>query len=195
MFSLPMVYYPAPLTREPALDLFVRFEGGADAIAAAVRTIVSAQDARLPVGQITTGEDLRRRRNLRDYTEAQTLSILGVVALILAAGGLYGVASYMVTLRQKEIGIRMALGAEGGSVLRLVIRQSMMPVLAGCVLGAVGTVIVGSLVRSRLYGVSPLDPAAFGGAAFLLIVTMIVASLAPARRASRVDPIEVLRAE
>ena len=195
MFSLPMVYYPAPLTREPALDLFVRFEGAADAIAAGVRTIVSAQDARIPVGQITTGEELRRRRNRLDYTQAQTLSILGVVALILAAAGLYGVASYMVILRQKEIGIRMALGAEGGSVLRLVIRQSMVPVLAGCVLGAAGAVIVGSLVRSRLYGVSPMDPAAFGGAALLLIVTMIVASLAPARRASRVDPIEVLRAE
>ena len=195
MFSLPMVYYPAPLTREPALDVFVRFEGGADAIAAAVRTIVSAQDARVPVGQITTGEELRRRRNLGDYTQAQTLSVLGVVAIILAASGLYGVASYMVTLRRKEIGIRIALGAERGSVLRLVIRQSMVPVLAGCGLGAAGAVIVGSLVRSRLYGVSPMDPAAFGGAALLLIVTMIVASLAPARRASRVDPIEVLRAE
>jgi putative ABC transport system permease protein len=195
MFSLPMVYYPAPLTHEPALDVFVRFEGSADAIGAALRTIVSTQDARIPVGQIITGEELRRRRNLQDYTQAQVLSILGVVALVLAAAGLYGVASYMVMLRQKEIGIRMALGAQEGSVLRLVIRQSMAPVLAGCVLGAAGAVIVGSLVRSRLYGVSPMDPAAFGGAALLLIATMIVASFAPARRASRVDPIEVLRAD
>jgi ABC-type antimicrobial peptide transport system permease subunit len=160
-----------------------------------VRAIVSAQDPRIPVGEIITGEELRRRRNLSDYTQAQTLSVLGGVALVLAAAGLYGVASYMVMLRRKEIGIRMALGAEPRSVLGLVVRQSMVPVLAGCALGAAGAVIVGSLVRSRLYGVSPMDPQAFGGASLLLILTMIVASLGPARRAARVEPVEVLRAE
>jgi ABC-type antimicrobial peptide transport system permease subunit len=101
----------------------------------------------------------------------------------------------MVTLRQKEIGIRKALGAAGGSVLRLVVRQSIVPVLVGCALGAVGAVIAGTLIRSHLYGVSPMDPVAFGGAALLLLLTMLVASLEPARRASRVDPITVLRQE
>jgi predicted permease len=195
VFSLPMVYYAAPLIREPALNLFVRFDGAAEPVAAAVRAAVSALDARVPVGEITTGEELRRRRNQWEITQAKMLTFLGVVALILAAGGLYGVASYMVTLRQKEIGIRMALGAERGSVLQLVIGQSMVPVLAGCVLGGLGAAIVGTLIRSRLYGVSPLNAVAFGGAALLLIVTMMVASLGPARRASRVNPIEVLRAE
>ena len=195
LFTLPMVFYPAPLTHEPALDLLVRVEGDAAAIAPAIRTIVSSIDPRLPLGHVATGEDLRRQRNIYDYTLARTVSVLGLLALILAAAGLYGVVSYMVTLRQKEIGIRMALGAGGGSVLRLVVRHSIVPVLAGCVLGAVGAVVAGALIRSRLYGVSPVDPVAFGGATLLLLLTMLVASLIPARHASRVDPITVLRQE
>lgn len=189
------VYYPAPLIHDPALDLLVRFDGDAEGIAAAVRTIVSGMDARLPLGEIATGEDLRRRRHTQESTIAQTVGALGLVALMLTAAGLYGVVSYMVTLRQKEIGIRMALGAERATVLRLVLRQSIVPVAVGCALGAIGAVAAGLLVRSRLYGVSAMDPAAFGGAALLLLVTMVVASLSPARRASRVDPIDVLRTE
>lgn len=196
LFSrLPNVFYPAPLKHEAAIDLLLRVDGDADSFAAAVRTIVAGMDARLPLGSIATGEDLRRRRNAVDYTMVHTVSALGVVALILAAAGLYGVVSYTVTLRQKEIGIRMALGAERAGVLRLVVRQSIVPVVIGCVLGAAGAVAVGSLVRSRLYGVSAMDPVAFGVAAALLLVTMLAASLAPARRAAQVDPVTVLRME
>jgi predicted permease len=192
---LPNVFYPAPLVPEPARDVVVRFDGDAQGIAAAVRTIVSGMDARLPLSRVATGEELRRLRNTYEHTLVQAVSILGILSLVLAAAGLYGVVSYMVTMRQKEIGIRMALGAQGTSVLRMVVRQTLMPVLVGCVLGAAGAVIAGSLVRSRLYGVSPMDPIAFSGAALLLILTMILATLAPARRAARVDPIQVLRTE
>ena len=185
---LPNVFYPAPHLHQPALDLLVRFDGHADGIAAAVRTVVSGMDARLPIAQIATGEELRRQRHMADFTVAKTVSVLGVLALLLAAAGLYGVVSYAVTLRQKEIGIRMALGAESPSVLRLVLRQSLIPVVIGCVLGGAGAVAAGFLIRSRLHGVSPMDPIAFGGAALLLLVTMTAASLAPARRAARVDP-------
>ena len=130
-----------------------------------------------------------------DYTVAQTVSVLGVLALVLAAAGLYGVVSYRSTLRQKEIGIRMALGAERANVLRLVLRQSIVPVGVGCALGAAGAVATGSLVRSRLYGVSAMDPLAFGLAALVLLATMTLASLIPARRATQVNPIQVLRTE
>jgi predicted permease len=193
--NLPNVFYPAPLRHEPARDLLVRFEGDADGMASAVRTIVSGMDARLPLGQIATGEDLRRARNASSYAVARTISVLGVLALILAAAGLYGVVSYMVMLRQKEIGIRIALGAERATVLSLILRQAIVPVVLGCALGAAGAVATGSLVRSMLYGVSPMDPVAFGGAALVLVGTMILAALAPARRAARVDPVEVLRTE
>jgi predicted permease len=192
---LPNVIYPAPLGPAPSLELLLRFDGDAQGVAAAVRTIVSTLDSRLPVGSIFSGEELRRRRNQRDYTLAQIVSALGALSLVLAAAGLYGVVSYMVMLRQKEIGIRMAVGAESASVLRLIVRQSIVPVLAGCVLGSAAAVIAGQIVRSRLYGVSAMDPAAFGGATLLLLAVMTVASLAPARRASRVDPVQVLRTE
>jgi ABC-type antimicrobial peptide transport system permease subunit len=195
VLSLPIVFYPAPLVQETALTLLVRFEGGAAAAAGAIRTTVAALDSRVPIERIFTGEELRRRRHTWEFTLVKAISVLGVLSLILAAFGLYGVVSYMVTMRQREIGIRMALGAEGASVLRLVVRQSIVPVLAGCVLGGAGAVIVAMLLRSRLYGVSPMDPLAFGGAALLLLVTMIAASVAPARRAARVDPIQVLRTE
>ena len=195
VLSLPMVFYPAPLVQETALTLLVRFDGGAAAAAGAIRTTVAALDNRVPIERIFTGEELRRRRHTWEFTLVKAISVLGVLSLLLASFGLYGVVSYMVTMRQREIGIRMALGAEGGSVLRLVVRQSIVPVLAGCVLGGAGAVIMAMLLRSRLYGVSPMDPLAFGGAALLLLITMIAASLAPARRASRVDPIQVLRTE
>jgi predicted permease len=193
--DLPNVFYPAPLRHEPALDLLVRFEGEPDGMASAVRTIVSGMDARLPLGQISTGEDLRRARNASSYAMARTISVLGVLALLLAAAGLYGVVSYMVMLRQKEIGIRIALGAERSTVLSLVLRQAMVPVVVGCAVGAAGAVAIGALTRSWLYGVSPIDPVASGGAALVLVGTMVLAALAPARRAARVDPVEVLRTE
>jgi predicted permease len=192
---LPNVFFPAPLGPRSALDLAVRFEGDAKAVAAGIRTVVSGMEPRLPLDRITTGEELRRLRNAPQYTLTQVVSLLGVLSLALAAAGLYGVVSYMVTLRQKEIGIRMALGAESGSVLRLVVRQSLIPVVAGCVLGTLGAGIVAKVTRSQLYGVLPMDPVAFGGAALLLLLTMIAASLAPATRASRLNPVDTLRAE
>jgi len=193
--SLPMVFYPAPILPQPMLNLLVRFDGSGAEVAAAIRGAVVSLDSRVPIERIFTGEELRRRRNTWEYTLIKAMSILGMLSLVLAAAGLYGVASYMVTLRQREIGIRMAMGAERASVLRLIVRQSIVPVIAGCVLGAAGAAVVAMLLRSRLYGVSPVDPLAFGGAALLLLITMIVASLAPAHRASHVDPIQVLRTE
>jgi predicted permease len=193
--SLPMVFYPAPITAQPASNLLVRFDGSGAEVTAAIRGAVMSLDSRVPIERILTGEELRRRRNTWEYTLIKAVSILGMLSLVLAAAGLYGVASYMVTLRQREIGIRMAMGAERASVLRLIVRQSILPVIAGCVLGAAGAAVVGMLLRSRLYGVSPVDPLAFAGAALLLLSTMIVACLVPARHAARVDPIQVLRTE
>jgi hypothetical protein len=192
---LPNVFFPAPDGPRFALDLAVRFEGDAKGMASAIRTIVSGLEPRLPLDQFRTGEELRRLRNSRQYTLTQVVSLLGVLSLVLAAAGLYGVVSYMVTLRQKEIGIRMALGAGSSSVLRLVLRQSIVPVLGGCILGALGAAVIAKVTRAQLYGVSPMDPFAFGGATLLLVLVMIAASLVPARRASRVDPVDVLRRE
>jgi predicted permease len=193
--KLSNVFFPSPSGPRPALDLAVRFEGDATGVASAIRAVASGLEPRLPLDQFATGEELRRRRNSGQYTLTQVVSLLGILSLVLAAAGLYGVVSYMVTLRQKEIGIRMALGAASGSVLRLVLRQSIVPVLVGCVLGALGAGIIAKVTRAQLYGISPMDPLAFGGATLLLLAVMIVASLTPARRAARVNPVEVLRQE
>jgi putative ABC transport system permease protein len=191
----PIVYYPVPLEPMPAVDLLVRFDGDGPGMIAAVSGVVGSIDNRIPVKRIVTGEQLRQLRNAPDINRARAVSVLGLLGLVLAAAGLYGVVSYMVTLRRKEIGIRMALGAERASVLRLILRQSVVPVVVGCVFGAIGAASMSSVIRSRLYGVSPVDPVAFAGATLLLLAVMVLASLAPARHASRVDPVEVLRQE
>jgi ABC-type antimicrobial peptide transport system permease subunit len=193
--TLPIIYYSAPLEPMSAMDLVVRFEGDARTMVAGVSSVIGSTDNRVPVQRIVTGEELRQMRNAPEVRLARTVATLGLLGLALAAAGLYGVVSYMVTLRRKEIGIRLALGAEGSSVLRLVLRQSILPVAVGAMLGAAGAVAMASLIRSHLYGVSPFDPLAFGGATLLLLAVMIVASLVPARRAARVNPVEVLRQE
>ena len=191
LFSeLPNVFYPAPLLPEPALDLLIRFDGDADGIASAVRTIVSGMDARLPLGQIVTGEDLRWTRNASSYAVAQTISLLGVIALILAAAGLYGVVSYMVMLRQKEIGIRAALGADRQ-------RSVPRPPPGGCS-GGSGMRALAQPARSRpgarppWLGI-PMDPVAFGGAALLLVERWSWRRWHCAASGSRRSSVELLR--
>jgi len=115
--------------------------------------------------------------------------------LLLAAIGIYGVTSYSVDRRTREIGIRMALGANRASVLRLVIRQGVMLTGTGIVLGLAAGAAGSQVLRSLLFGISTLDPLAFGGAALLLGLVSLGASYLPARRATRVDPMVALRAE
>ena len=130
----------------------------------------------------------------RRFTMA-VLSTFAVVALLLAAVGIYGVLSQTVLKRTPEIGVRMALGAEAGAVLRMVMAAAMRPVLAGIVCGVVGAALSVRVLRGFLFGVTPLDPAAFATAAALLIVVALLAAYIPARRATRVDPLKALRAQ
>ncbi len=121
--------------------------------------------------------------------------ILGALALLLAATGVYGVISHSASQRTHEIGIRMALGAGSRQVLGLIIKQSMLSTLVGVTIGTGAAFALTRLVASRLHGVSATDPVSFGGAAFLLVAVSVAASYMPARRASKVDPLTSLRAE
>ncbi len=118
-----------------------------------------------------------------------------MLALALAVVGLYGVIGYSVSRRTREIGIRVALGAESRKVLALVVRQGMTLVLIGAVIGAVIAAFVGQLLASVLYGISAIDPIAFAGAIGTLTLFALVANYIPARRAARVDPMIALRSE
>ena len=121
--------------------------------------------------------------------------IFGVIALVLASIGVYGVLSYSVSQRRQEIGVRVALGAERRDVIRLVVGHGLKLAGAGIVLGVLGALAVTPLIRTLLYNVTPTDPASFGGVATFLLLVALAASYIPARRATAVDPIIALRNE
>jgi ABC-type antimicrobial peptide transport system permease subunit len=126
---------------------------------------------------------------------AQLALALGLLALALAAVGLYGVMSFVVSQRTREIGIRIALGAQGSDVVRLLLRQGLRLVALGLALGLAGGVLLARLLAAALVDVSPFDPLAFGGVALFLASVALLACYIPARRATRVDPMIALRYE
>jgi len=143
-------------------------------------------------------------RTMRQVTEASiarlsfTMMLLGVAAavtLVLGVVGLYGVIAYIVTLRTRELGVRIALGAQPRSVAAMVTRQGLGLSAAGIVVGLILVVGLARFLKSLLYEVAPTDPATLGGAALILLAFALVASWIPARRAARVDPMEALRAD
>jgi ABC-type antimicrobial peptide transport system permease subunit len=121
--------------------------------------------------------------------------MFAILALLLAAIGVYGVLAYLVTERTREIGLRIALGARPGSVLQLVVGHSLRLSLAGIAVGVAGALLLGPSIESQLYGVKPRDAATLAAVALSLLAIAILASYIPARRATRVDPLTALRAE
>ena len=123
------------------------------------------------------------------------VGLFGVVALLLAAIGVYGVVAYVVGQRTNEIGIRIALGARSGDIVRWTLRTGLAPALVGLVVGGVAALALSRLLGAQLYDVSPTDPVVFGAVAGVLVLVALLASGVPARRAARVDPAVALRAE
>jgi ABC-type antimicrobial peptide transport system permease subunit len=126
---------------------------------------------------------------------ASVAGSLGVIGLLLAAIGIYGVTAYMVTSRTREIGIRIALGAQQGNVVRMVLRQGMTLTLAGAAIGLLLAAAAGRLLGSLLFGVGATDPVTFIGSAVLVVAIGLAACYAPARRATEIDAMEALRYE
>ena len=191
----PSMYLPFPQNYRPNMALHVRTAGDPRAAIAALRREVQLLDETLPVFGIRT---LTEQVNSALYTPraaAILLSVFGLLALLLASVGIYGVIAYSVTQRTREIGVRMALGAQAGDVLRLVLRQGLALVLAGVAAGLAGALALTRLASSLLYGVSATDPAVFAAASLLLALVALVACYVPARRATKVDPMVALRYE
>ncbi len=152
-------------------------------------------DASLPVDSVFTLDEVRARASWVAQLWGRMLSQVAALALILATLGVYGIVSHMVSQRTHEIGIRMALGARRGDVVRLVVRQGVRLALQAVAVGLLATLLFTGALASLLYGVDARDPATLLGCAVLLTLTALVASCAPAWRATRVDPIAALRAE
>jgi putative ABC transport system permease protein len=161
----------------------------------AVRSQVWAVDKDQPLFDIKTIEDVVADSFARPRLLASLLGSFAALALLLAALGIYGLVSYAVSQRTREIGIRVALGAQSGDVLKLVLRQGMGLTLAGLTIGLLGALAVAGLLGSFLFGVKPTDPASFAGVALLLAGIALLACYIPAQRAMRVDPMVTLRHE
>ena len=161
----------------------------------ALRDVVKSLDPKLPLGHIATADMLIGDSLQGTRFNTVLLGLFAGVALALAVVGIYGVVSWNVTQRTREIGIRQALGANRANVLRLVIGQSMRVVVLGLVLGVAGSLAVARLMQSLLFEISPFDPLTFVAVAGLLGLSALIACWLPARRATRVDPMIALRAE
>jgi putative ABC transport system permease protein len=160
-----------------------------------VQSEIAVVSPNQPIPQIQSMEQVLRSSVAAERFNARLLTALAVLALILAAAGIYGVIAYSVARRTHEIGVRMALGARSGQVLRLVLRQGLLMALVGVVAGAVGALFLTRLLVSFLHDVSPTDPLTFVTVALLLMGLALVACYVPARRAARVDPLVALRYE
>jgi predicted permease len=160
-----------------------------------VRDIVNRADANLPIFDVATQSERIERLLSQERIIARLSSFFGLIALVLACIGLYGLLSYEVARRTREIGVRMALGAQRREVLRLVVGQGILLVLAGSVFGVAAAFGVTRYLASLLYGVRPVDPLTFTAVAILLFVVAVAACFVPARRAMSVDPMVALRYE
>jgi putative ABC transport system permease protein len=165
------------------------------AVAPAIRAVVRSMDPGLPIIQMRSMTDIFADSVTRQRFLSQLLEIFAGVALLLAAIGTYGVVSYLVTERQREIGIRVALGAGTGRIVRLVLQQGLTLATVGILVGVAGALVLARLTRSLLFGVSPNDPTTYLGVAAVIAVVALLACLLPARRAMGVDPLEAIRGE
>ena len=188
--------------RQPAgagnSDMYVAMRtqaGDPRSLAGVVREQLNAIDPSLPLADVRLMEDVLTRAQARPRFLTLLLSLFSIVAFAIATVGIYGVVSYSVARRTKEFGLRMVLGAQGGDVLGLVMKQGAGMVAIGIVAGLATAFALTRLMASLLFGVTPTDLPTFAGVTVLLFAVALVACYLPARRATRVDPIQTLRYE
>ncbi len=191
----PEIYMPASQRPPRALSLIVRTDSDPAALVPAFREAVWSVDANMPVSQLASLQDVFGASLATQRFLAWLLGAFAALALLLGSVGIYGVMAYMVSRRTREIGIRMALGARPGDVLRAIMNRGVALTAAGLALGLAGALAASRALASLLFEVSPTDPVTLAGVVFLLAAAALFACYWPARRATRVDPMVTLRYE
>jgi putative ABC transport system permease protein len=191
--GVPQVYRSLYQTQDKELAIFLRGQLDPSAIPDEVRHVVQSINPELPVfGAVTLTQVVSGSLTQRRFSMEMVL-LFAFTALLLAGMGVYGTISYLVSERTHEIGIRLALGANRGKILQMILRQGLYLAMAGAALGLVGALIVSHLMAGLLYGVSPNDPLTFASVTMVLTLVALAACYIPARRATRVDPMVALR--
>ena len=191
----PTIYRPFAQNYSALASLIVRTDGDPRGLISTVRREVAALDENLPPQNLQPLSETVSLASWSARTGAAVLGVFGLLGLVLAAIGIYGVMSYSVSVRTREIGLRMAVGAETRDVIKLIVKQGMGLALIGAVIGVMVAVAVTRLLASLLYGVTATDPATFAGVVLFVIVVAVLACYLPARRATKVDPMMALRCE
>jgi predicted permease len=190
------VYLPsAPAHEQPVMYVLLRSRGApADAVAA-LRSVVAGIDSLVPVTHVRTLDELISTSVAAPRALAVLLLGFGGLAVIIGAVGVYSLIAYIVSWRTREIGLRLALGAQRWQIVLAVVRQSLLLSAAGCLAGLLGTLALSHLLRSFLFDVSAVDPITFCLVPMLMILVALIAAWLPARRAAAVDPMQALRAD
>jgi predicted permease len=191
----PGVYVPLAQTPSRTMTVALRTAGDPTAMAPSARALLREMDPDLAAYRVETMEQSLRKSLTQRSLYSWLLAVFAGIAGVLALGGTYGVTSYLVSQRTREIGIRVALGARRRDITATILRGSLIVVIAGVTLGTLASVVAARGLADRLFGVSPHDPRVLGATIAILTVTAVAANWLPARRAARIDPMRFLRAE
>jgi putative ABC transport system permease protein len=193
--TLPEVYVANLQSPSDRMRLVIRTDVAPLSMVSTVKEVVRSLDKNVPFSQVATMEQLLAKSVAPRRLNLSLLAVFAVIALALAIAGVYGVMSYTVATRTREIGVRVALGAQAKDVLRLVVVQGVKPALAGVAIGLIASFAMTRLMTKLLYGVSATDPLTFIAVTVFLIVVALLAALVPAQRATKVDPMVALRCD
>ncbi len=188
------IYYPMAQLGRPGMSLVARSGGDPAALQAVIRGAVSAVDKDQPITAFSTLESTVAQSVSTQRIVATLTGVFAALALVLSAVGLYSVLAFTVSQRTPELGIRMALGAQPGQVVGLVMRSGLQLVAIGLVIGLAAASGMAHLIRTLLFDVQPLDPLVYAGVAIVFTTVASLACLLPSLRASRIDPLDALRA-
>jgi putative ABC transport system permease protein len=192
---VPTIYASFEQMPNKQMALAVRTTLDTDAVVKEVKQAIWSVDSGQPVFQIRSMDDYLSLANTAPRISTLLLGVFAGISMLLAALGIHGVVSYGVAQRTREFGIRMALGSTPGQLKRQVVLSGLTTALIGLGLGMAGAAALASALRTLLYGVAPLDPAVMAGVALLLLIVALIANYVPARRATRIHPMDALHQE